>query len=141
MPGGGTALLRAAPELDQLIGGLQGSTKKGAQILQQALAGPLTRIAANRGLDGASQVARVAKSEIDVGLDARTGELVDLFKAGVIDPVRVSYCAVRNAASVAGLILTTHVLIAKQPDDFDPTAGPALGGGAEKLGLEASPKM
>lgn len=140
VPGGGTALLRMAPELDGLIGGLQGSTKKGAQLLQQALAGPLTRIALNRGLDGASQVARVAKSDIDFGLDARTGELVDLVKAGVIDPVRVSYCAVRNAASVAGLILTTHVLIAKQPEDFDPTAGPALGGGAEKFGLEANPK-
>ena len=140
VPGGGTALLRAAPELDALIGGLQGSTKKGAQLLQQALAGPLTRIALNRGLDGPAQVARVAKSERNFGIDARTGELVDLLKAGVIDPVRVSYCAVRNAASVAGLILTTHVLIAKQPDDFDPTAGPALGGGAEKFGLEANPK-
>ncbi len=140
VPGGGTALVRAAPQLDTLIGELSGSVKKGAQLLQQALSGPLMRIALNRGLDAPAQVARVAKSDINVGLDARTGELVDLYKAGVIDPVRVSYCAVRNAASVAGLILTTQTLITNQPDDFDPTAGPALGGGAEKLGLEANPK-
>ena len=140
VPGGGTALVRAAPELDKLIGELSGSAKKGAQLVQQALAGPLMRIALNRGLDGAAQVARVAKADRNVGLDARSGDLVDLYKAGIIDPVRVSYCAVRNAASVAGLILTTQTLIAKQPDDFDPTAGAALGGGAEKLGLELNPK-
>lgn len=134
VPGGGVSFVRAAPQLDSLIGRLSGSMQQGAQLLQNALMGPLSKIAGNRGLDGAAQVARVAKSEINVGLDARTGELVDLYQAGVIDPVRVSYCAVRNAASVAGLILTTQTLIAKQPDNFDPTAGPALGGGAELLG-------
>ena len=61
---------------------------------------------------------------------------VDLVEAGVIDPVKVSYTALRNAASVAGLILTTQTLVAKKPDDYDPTAGPALGGGAERLGLD-----
>ena len=66
-------------------------------------------------------------------LDARNGASVDLVKAGIVDPVKVSYCAVRNAASVAVLILTTQTLIAKKPDDYDPTAGPALGGGAELL--------
>ena len=69
-----------------------------------------------------------------VGLDARTGAFVDLVAAGIIDPVKVSYSAVRNAASVAGLILTTQTLIAKKPEFIDPTAGPALGGGAELLG-------
>jgi chaperonin GroEL len=57
-----------------------------------------------------------------------------MVKAGIIDPVKVSYCAVRNAGSVAALILTTQTLIAKKPDDYDITAGPALGGGAELLG-------
>ncbi len=132
--GGGVALLRAAPLLGRLIGELSGSTRQGAQLLQKALAKPLFAIASNCGLDGEAQVARVAKAEEGFGLDARTGALVDLYKAGVIDPVRVSCCAVRNAASVAGLILTTQTLIAKQPDDFDPTAGPARGGGAEHLG-------
>jgi chaperonin GroEL len=134
VPGGGVALVRAAPQLDRLIGELSGSRRQGAQLLQHALARPLFKIAANSGLDGDAQVSRVAKSENGIGLDARTGELVDMYKAGVIDPVRVSYCAVRNAASVAGLILTTQTLIAKRPEEFDPTAGAARGGGAELLG-------
>ena len=70
------------------------------------------------------------------GFDARTGRLADLVEVGVIDPVKVSYTALRNAASVAGLILTTQTLIAKKPDTGDPTAGAALGGGAERLGRE-----
>ena len=102
--------------------------------MQQALTQPLSRIAVNCGLDGKTQVDKVAKSLNGVGLDARTGGLVDLVKAGIIDPVKVSYSAVRNAASVAGLILTTQTLIAKKPDDFDPTEAPARGGGAELLG-------
>src|SRR5260370_23632709 len=72
------------------------------------------------------------------GLDARNGTSVDLIKAGIIDPVKVCYSAVRNAASVAGLILTTQTLIAKKPDDYDPTAGPARGGGAAFLFYETT---
>jgi chaperonin GroEL len=134
VPGGGVALVRTAPALDSLIAGLTGSTRQGAELLQQALTQPLSRIAVNCGLDGKTQVDKVAKSLNGVGLDARTGGLVDLVKAGIIDPVKVSYSAVRNAASVAGLILTTQTLIAKKPDDFDPTEAPARGGGAELLG-------
>ena len=133
VPGGGVALVRTAPALDSLIAGLAGSTRQGAELVQQALTQPLSRIAVNCGLDGKTQVDKVAKSLNGVGLDARTGGLVDLVKAGIIDPVKVSYSAVRNAASVAGLILTTQTLIAKKPDDYDPTAGPARGGGAELL--------
>jgi chaperonin GroEL len=134
VPGGGVALVRAAPALDPLIGSLTGSARQGAELLQRALMQPLFRIAANCGLDGNTYVNKVAKSHNGVGLDARTGSLVDLVQAGIIDPVKVSYSAVRNAASVAGLILTTQTLIAKKPDDFDPTAAPARGGGAEFLG-------
>jgi chaperonin GroEL len=134
VPGGGVALVRAAPALDPLIASLAGSARQGAELLQQALMQPLFRIAANCGLDGKTYVNKVAKSHNGVGLDARTGSLVDLVEAGIIDPVKVSYSAVRNAASVAGLILTTQTLIAKKPDDFDPTAAPARGGGAEFLG-------
>jgi chaperonin GroEL len=78
-------------------------------------------------------VTKVAKASNGYGLDARNGASVDLVEAGIIDPVKVCYSAVRNAASVAGLILTTQTLIAKKPDDYDPTAGPARGGGAELL--------
>ena len=134
VPGGGVAMLKAAPALDALIKKLKGSTRQGAELVQRALSQPLFRIAANCGLDGAAEVAKVAKSSNGHGLDARSGKMVDMFAAGIIDPVKVSYCAIRNAGSVAGLILTTQTLIAKKPDDYDPTSGPALGGGAELLG-------
>ena len=134
VPGGGVALLRAAPQLGALIVGLEGSVRQGAELLQRALQCPFERIALNCGLDAQAQLARVTKSTNGTGLDARNGTLVNLMDAGIVDPVRVSYSAVRNAASVAGLVLTTQTLIAKRPDDFDPTAALARGGGAELLG-------
>lgn len=134
VPGGGVALLRAAPQLATLMAGLGGSARQGAELLQSALRCPFERIAVNCGLDASVQLAEVTRSTNGTGLDARNGKLVDLMEAGIIDPVRVCYSAVRNAASVAGLVLTTQTLIAKRPDDFDPTSVPARGGGAELLG-------
>jgi chaperonin GroEL len=133
VPGGGAALLKAAPKLDGLIAGLQGSSRQGALLLQRALSQPLFQIAANAGLNAEAEVAKVRAGSNGHGLDARNGASVDLIGAGIIDPVKVCYSAVRNAASVAGLILTTQTLIAKKPDDYDITAGPARGGGAELL--------
>jgi chaperonin GroEL len=133
VPGGGLALLRAAPQLDRLIGELKGGAKQGAELLQRSLSRPFYCIAANAGLNGDAETTKAAAGENDHGLDARNGTSVDLIEAGIIDPVKVCYNAVRNAVSVAGLILTTQTLIAKKPDNFDPTAGPALGGGAELL--------
>ena len=133
VPGGGIALLRIAPQLGAMIGALSGSKRQGAELLQRALSRPLYFIAANAGLDGEAEVAKAAQAKNGQGLDARNGASVDMFKAGIIDPVKVAYSAIRHAASVAGLILTTQTLIAKKPDDYDPTAGPALGGGAERL--------
>jgi chaperonin GroEL len=133
VPGGGLALLKVAPKLDNLIKELNGSTRQGAELLQRALGCPLYYIAANAGLNAEAEVKKAANGANGHGLDARHGTSVDLVKAGIIDPVKVCYSAVRNAASVAGLILTTQTLIAKKPDHYDPTAGPALGGGAELL--------
>jgi len=133
VPGGGTALLQVAPDLEQTIEGLSGSAREGAGLLQGALAQPLTCIAKNCGLDAAAIVDRVRQAPRGVGFDARTGKFIDLVEAGIIDPVRVTATAVRNAASVAGLILTTQTLIATKPDGVDITAGPAMGGGAELL--------
>ena len=133
VPGGGTALLQVAPELEQVMQALSGSAREGAGLLQGALAQPLACIAKNCGLDPAAIVDRVRQSPQGVGFDARTGAFADLVEVGVIDPVRVTATALRNAASVAGLILTTQTLIATQPDGADPTAGPAMGGGAELL--------
>jgi len=133
VPGGGTALLQVAPELERMMQALSGSAREGAALLQGALAQPLACIAKNCGLDAAAIVDRVRQSPPGVGFDARTGTFIDLVEAGVIDPVRVTATALRNAASVAGLILTTQTLIATKPDGADPTAGPAMGGGAELL--------
>jgi len=133
VPGGGVALIRVAAELDPLIKRLEGSARQGAELVQHALSRPLGCIVANCGRDSDAAIAKVAKAGNGHGFDARTGETVDMLKAGIIDPVKVSYCAVRNAGSVAALILTTQTLIAKQPDSYDPTAGPARGGGAERL--------
>jgi chaperonin GroEL len=133
VPGGGVALIRVASELDGLIMRLQGSARQGAELVQRSLSQPLACIVANCGRDSAAAVAKVAKAGNGHGFDARTGATVDMVKAGIIDPVKVSYCAVRNAGSVAALILTTQTLIAKKPDDYDPSAGPARGGGAELL--------
>jgi len=133
VPGGGAALLKTAPQLDGVIDQLHGSAQQGARLLQRALSRPLFHIAANAGLNAEAEVAKVRSSSNGHGLDARNGASVDLVTAGIIDPVKVCYTAVRNAASVASLILTTQTLIAKKPDDYDPTAGPARGGGAERL--------
>jgi chaperonin GroEL len=133
VPGGGLALLKVAPKLDALIGELNGSARQGAELLQRALSRPLFYIADNAGLNAEAEVRKIAKGANGHGLDARSGASVDLIEAGIIDPVKVCYSAVLNAASVAGLILTTQTLIAKKPDDYDPTAGPARGGGAELL--------
>jgi chaperonin GroEL len=133
VPGGGVALIRVAPELDGLIERLKGSARQGAQLVQRSLSQPLACIVANCGRDGAAAVAKVARAGNGQGFDARSGATVDMIEAGIIDPVKVSYCAVRNAGSVAALILTTQTLIAKKPDNYDPTSGPARGGGAERL--------
>ena len=134
VPGGGLALLRAADALDDLISRTEANMQQGARLLQRALQQPLRHIATNCGLDAQAVMRKALDAQPGFGLDARTGAFVNLVDAGIIDPVRVSYSAVRNAASVAGLILTTQTLIAKKPEYVDPTAGPALGGGAERLG-------
>ncbi len=132
--GGGTALLQIAPVLDDLILSLSDSESIGAALLRSALEHPLSAIAANAGRNADAVVERVKSADQGVGFDASSGKFGDMVAAGIIDPVAVSIYALRNAASVAALILTTQTLIAKKPDYADPTAGPALGGGAEKLG-------
>jgi len=132
--GGGTALLQLAPSLSAVLDNLSGSVRDGAALVQRALAQPLACIADNCGLDADAVIAHVSSAPAGYGLDARTGRFVDLLASGIIDPVKVSTAALRNAASVAALILTTQTLIASKPDNFDPAAGAALGGGAERLG-------
>ena len=134
VPGGGTALAQIAPRLCDKNAQLRNGAQIGAQLLQSALTAPLAAIASNGGFDAAAIVAQVSAGPPGTGLDAMSGEMLAMDEAGIIDPVKVTISALRNAVSVASLILTTHTLIADRPDHFDPTAGPALGGGAEFLG-------
>lgn len=132
--GGGVALARVNGALDTVIARLDGDARIGAQLVKSVLSRPLSRIALNAGRDPNEVVQAVAKGAPNEGFDAATGEFRDLLAAGVVDPARVTCAAVGNAASVAKLILTTETLIADVPEEIDPTAGAALGGGAEKLG-------
>ena len=133
--GGGCALVRALPSVDNVIAELSGGTRQGAEIVKRALTEPLACIARNSGVDSADVVDKVMAAEDDIGYNVRSGELANMFEAGVIDPVKVTYTALLNAVSVAGLILNTQTLIADIPDDEDPTSGRARGGGAEQYGM------
>lgn len=133
--GGGTALIKTLSVVDTVIGELAGGAREGAAVVRRALTQPLACIAHNSGVDAASVVAQVMAAPAGVGYNARTGELVHMIDAGVMDPVKVTYTALLNAVSIATLILTTETLIADIPDDEDPTAGRARGGGAEKYGM------
>lgn len=133
--GGGSALAQVAPVLDGVAAKLEGDIAEGVRLVKSVLARPLSRIATNAGSNPDSVVAEVAKGGKGEGFDAARGTYCDMFEAGIVDPVRVTCAALRNAASVATLVLTTETLIGDLAEgEADPTAGPALGGGAEKLG-------
>lgn len=134
--GGGSALIHCATALDEIASAADGDVARGIQIVREVLSQPLSRIALNAGRDPQDIVAEVRRTNSGHGYNAATGEFVNMYDAGIIDPVRVTYSALTNAASVATLILTTETLIGDLGEDEDPTAGPALGGGAELLGRE-----
>ena len=126
VPGGGVALVRAIPAVDALIKTLEGDEKIGAQIVRRSLEEPLRQIVANAGEEGAVVVAKVlASKEQNYGYNALTGVFEDLVKAGVIDPTKVTRTALENAASIAGLLLTTEALVVELPE---PKAAVSAGG-------------
>ena len=133
--GGGAALMHARTAVDEVTAEASGAVRTGTEIVSTALNQPLACIARNSGVDPDTIVAQVANSKNGFGYDARKGEIVDMIAAGIADPAKVTCHALVNAASVANLILTTQTLITDIPDDEDPTAGPARGGGAERLGM------
>ena len=122
VPGGGAALVQILPVLDDDLG-LTGDEKVGVSIVRKALVEPLRWIAQNAGHDGYVVVQKVAGKEWGNGLDAATGEYVDLVKSGILDPVKVTRNAVTNAASIAGLLLTTESLVVEKPERAEPAAG------------------
>ena len=130
VPGGGAALLRCVPALDKLK--LHDDEAIGVNIVKRALEEPMRQIVQNAGHEGAVVVGRIRDSKDEnFGFDAETGEFTDLVKAGVIDPAKVTRLALQNAASVAGLMLTTEALVAdiKEDDKKAAGAGPHGGGG------------
>ncbi|HXX90015.1 MAG TPA: chaperonin GroEL [Acidimicrobiales bacterium] len=132
--GGGTALVRSRSSLDKLIADLEGDESTGASIVARALDEPLRWIAINAGLEGSIKVREVELAKGNTGLNAATGELEDLVKAGVIDPAKVTRSALQNAASVAGLLLTTEALVAEKPEKKDAAAAAAAAAGMGGMG-------
>ncbi|MBO4208219.1 chaperonin GroEL [Micromonospora echinofusca] len=122
VPGGGAALVQISPVLADDLG-FTGDEKVGVSIVRKALVEPLRWIAQNAGHDGYVVVQKVADKDWGHGLNAATGEYVDLVKAGILDPVKVTRNAVINAASIAGLLLTTESLIVEKPEKAEPAAG------------------
>ncbi|HEV8458374.1 MAG TPA: chaperonin GroEL [Methylomirabilota bacterium] len=124
VPGGGVALLRSASSVDALK--LEGDEKVGAHIVRRALEEPIRQIVENAGLEGSVIVEKVKAEKVATrGFDAETLEFVDMIQAGIIDPTKVERVALENAASVAGLLLTTEALITDLPEE-KPAAAPAM---------------
>ena len=126
VPGGGVALMRCQDAIDKMT--LSGDEAVGARIVFRALEEPLRQLASNAGDEGAMVVQNVKAKKGSVGYNADTGEYEDMLKAGVIDPTKVTRTALQNAASVAGLLLTTEVLIAEIPEEKPAPAGDPHGG-------------
>ena len=129
--GGGTALLRCRAAVAAVAADLEGDEATGARIIGDALSAPTRLIAENAGHEGAIVVREVEATSGSEGFDAVAGEIVDLIGAGVIDPVKVTRAALQNAASIAGLMLTTEVLVADKPEEKPPPGPP---GGMDGMG-------
>jgi chaperonin GroEL len=125
VPGGGLALLRSRAAVDKLAKTLTGDEATGAAIVSKALEEPMRWIATNAGLEGAVVVQQAERETGSVGLNALSGQFEDLFKAGVIDPAKVTRSALQNAASVAALLLTTEATVADKPEEKKPAAAGA----------------
>jgi chaperonin GroEL len=126
--GGGTALLRSRAAVVEAVAKLEGDEATGGAIVVRALEEPLKWIAINAGLEGSVIVQQVERETGNIGLNASTGEFVDLVKAGVIDPAKVTRSALQNAASIAALLLTTEAIVADKPEKNPPAAAAPPGG-------------
>ena len=133
VPGGGTTLAHLAPELEQWANSnLKNEELIGALIVARALPAPLKRIAENAGQNGAVIAERVKEKEFNIGYNAATNEFVDLLAAGIVDPAKVTRSALQNAASIAGMVLTTECIVVDKPEPKDNAgagAGAGMGGG------------
>jgi chaperonin GroEL len=131
VPGGGVALLRTIPAIDALK--LEDEDERiGVDIVRKAIESPLRALASNAGVEGSIIVQEVKRRKGNEGYNVATGEYVDLVKAGVVDPKKVTRTALQNAASIAGLLLTTECLITEVPEKEK--ASPAGGGHGPGMG-------
>jgi len=130
VPGGGTTLIHLAPQLeDWAAEHLTGEELIGAMIVTRALYAPLQRIAENAGQNGAIIAERVKEKPFDVGYNAATNSFVDMFKAGIVDPAKVTRSALQNATSIAGMVLTTECIVVDKPEPKTKAPGsPSTGG-------------
>ncbi|TMI97732.1 MAG: chaperonin GroEL [Bacteroidetes bacterium] len=130
VPGGGVAFIRAVESLDKLKGANEDETT-GIAIVKRALEEPIRQIVANSGIEGSIVVQKVKEGKGDFGFNARTEVFENLFKAGVIDPTKVTRIALENAASIAGMLLTTECVVADKPKKEEPhmpAGAPGMGG-------------
>ena len=130
IPGGGVALIRATKELEALKGDNEDETL-GINIVRRAIEEPLRQIVENAGLEGSVIVQKVKEGEGDFGYNARADKFENLFEAGVVDPAKVTRVALENAASIAGMFLTTECVIVEEKED---TPEMPMGGGAPGMG-------
>ena len=133
--GGGVALVRARPAVLAVVNSLTGDEATGARIVYDSLTAPARLIADNAGLEGAVTTQKVEDAKGNMGLNAATGEMVDMVKAGIIDPAKVTRAALQNAASIAALVLTTECLVADKPEKAAGGGGGGMGGGMPGMGM------
>ncbi|HJM82975.1 MAG TPA: TCP-1/cpn60 chaperonin family protein, partial [Nitrospinota bacterium] len=128
VPGGGVALLRCISVLEKLKAENE-DQQVGVSIIRRALEEPIRQIANNAGFEGSIVVQEVKKAKANFGLNAANGDYVDMLKAGIIDPTKVTRTALLNASSIASLLLTTEAMVAELPEEKPAAAMPDMGGG------------
>jgi chaperonin GroEL len=131
VPGGGVAYIRAIESLEAKVKGQIADEQTGMAIVRRALEEPIRILTANAGIDGSIVVQKIKEGKGDFGFNARTEVYENLFKAGVIDPTKVSRVALENAASIAGMLLTTEAVVADKPEPKGAAPampGPGMGG-------------
>ena len=126
VPGGGVTLLRAIPALDELK--LEGDMQTGLTIVKRALEAPTRQLAANAGVEGSIVTQKLMGEKANIGYNVETNKYEDMFSAGVIDPAKVVRCAIQNASSIAGLLLTTEALVTEVPEEENAPPAPPGGG-------------
>ncbi len=129
VPGGGVAFIRTISKVEELRKKLKGDEKIGADIIAKAIEAPLRQIVSNTGGEGSVVVEEVKEKSTNTGFDANTSEFVDMFERGIIDPTKVTRTALQNAASIAGLMLTTEVMVTELKEDEEdesPVAGSVI---------------